>query len=359
MTNPNTSSTNLSRNQAESAAARGTPVRVAMLGCGRIGKAHLRTMLQMPESTQVVAVSEPSPDSYAGIEPLFAEAGKDAPPNFPTLDELLLRLGDELDAVMINTPHAYHHDQAQACMEAGLDVLLEKPMVISGAEAESLIRTRDRTGRLLVVAFPGSLSPRVRHAVELLRSGDLGQLLTVNGEAWEYWRVPNIGTWRQVPEIAGGGFFFDTGAHLLNTVADLTGEDFVEVAAWLDNMDTPVEILGVAMAKLASGTLVTFNLCGDTISRARSNIRLCLTQAVMEVGIWGEKLTLQRTPTDAPLDVPVAPSLGVWEQFLEVRAGKLENPCPPEVGRRMARLWDAIQASAAQAGKPITVAQTE
>lgn len=339
--------------------ANGRPVRVAMVGCGRIGKAHLRAMLQMQDTTEVVAVSEPAPAAYAEIEPLFAETGAPLPPNFPGLDELLKQVGDELDAVMINTPHAFHHDQTQACMEAGLDVLLEKPMVISGAEAASLIQTRDRTGRLLVVAFPGSLSPRVRHAVALLRSGDLGRLLTVNGEAWEYWRERNIGTWRQIPEISGGGFFFDTGAHLLNTVADLTGEDFVEVAAWLDNMDTPVEILGVAMAKLASGALVSFNVCGDTVSWARSNIRLCLTDAVMEVGIWGEKLTLQRTRTGPPEEIPVAPSLGVWEQFLAVRAGQLENPCPPEVGLRMARLWDAIRESAAQNGRAVSLAVTQ
>jgi hypothetical protein len=45
--------------------------------------------------------------------------------------------------------------------------------------------------------------------------------------------------------------------------------------------------------------------------------------------------------------------LGVWEQFMAVREGKLENPCPPEVGLRMTRLWDAIKASAAQNGAPV------
>jgi predicted dehydrogenase len=334
------------------------PVRVAVVGCGRIGKSHLRAMLQMAHNTEVAAVVEPSPEAYASIEPLFTQVDKPVPPNFSTLDELLQQMGSELDAVMINTPHAYHHDQTVACMETGLDVLVEKPMVITGDEAISLMETRDRTGRLLVVAFPGSLSPRIRQGVAMIRSGELGRLLTVNGEAWEYWRVPNIGTWRQVPEIAGGGFFFDTGAHMLNTIADLVGEDFVEVAAWLDNMDTPVEINGVAIARLASGVLVTFNCCGDTISRASSNVRLCLTQGVMEVGIWGEKLTLQRTQAEAPQEVPVPPSLGVWEQFLAVRAGELENPCPPEVGLRMARLWDAIRASAAQDGQPVNMAQT-
>jgi hypothetical protein len=40
----------------------------------------------------------------------------------------------------------------------------------------------------------------------------------------------------------------------------------------------------------------------------------------------------------------------VWEQFLNVRSGRIPNPSPPEVGLRMARLWDAIRASAAQGG---------
>jgi hypothetical protein len=49
--------------------------------------------------------------------------------------------------------------------------------------------------------------------------------------------------------------------------------------------------------------------------------------------------------------VPV--SHGAWEQFLRVRAGQLPNPCPPEVGLRMALLWDMIQLSARLGGKPV------
>jgi len=48
--------------------------------------------------------------------------------------------------------------------------------------------------------------------------------------------------------------------------------------------------------------------------------------------------------------VRVPDSLGVWEQFLAVCAGNLTNPCPPEVGLRMAKLYDAIKYSAAQNG---------
>jgi hypothetical protein len=43
----------------------------------------------------------------------------------------------------------------------------------------------------------------------------------------------------------------------------------------------------------------------------------------------------------------------VWQQFLAVRSGEMENPCPPEVGLRMIRLWDALKASAEWAGLPV------
>ncbi|MCY4070740.1 MAG: hypothetical protein OXG60_05545 [Chloroflexi bacterium] len=43
---------------------------------------------------------------------------------------------------------------------------------------------------------------------------------------------------------------------------------------------------------------------------------------------------------------------GAWEQFTQVRAGEIENPCPPEVGLRMAKLWDAIVESASRDGQP-------
>jgi predicted dehydrogenase len=326
-----------------------------MIGCGRMARAHIRSMLAQQDTTQVVVVSEPSAAAYDALVAQYEEIGLAPPPNELDLDRLLQTYGSELDAAFVITPHVYHYAQTKACLEAGLDVLLEKPMVVNAQEAEGLIETRDRTGKLLVVAFPGSLSPRIRTATAMLRAGELGELLTIHGMAWEHWRTPNLGTWRQVPELAGGGFFFDTGAHMLNTIADLAGEEFTEVAAWFDNRDTPVEIIGVAMAKLASGGMVTFHACGDAGGRARSDVRVACTLGNLYTGIWGEKLAVQRWGNDEWFDIEVPPSLGVWQQFLAVRAGTLANPCPPEVGLRMARLWDAIRASAAQNGQPVCV----
>jgi hypothetical protein len=76
-------------------------------------------------------------------------------------------------------------------------------------------------------------------------------------------------------------------------------------------------------------------------------------KAILRTGVWGERLEIQRAGRKRLQKVDVPPSLGVWEQFLAVRSGQIDNPSPPEVGLRMARLWDTIRASAAQNGAPV------
>ncbi len=330
------------------------PTRVAMIGCGSMARGHVRKILQLGGS-QIVVACEPSPEMYAEMSKVFTDAGLPVPPNQPDLPTLLRDYSTSLDVAFIVTPHAYHYEQARACLEAGLDVLLEKPMVVTAEEAKSLIETRDRTGKLLVIAFNGSLSPQIRAASKLLRSGELGTILNVVAYVWENWSDHYQGHWKQDRAISGGGFMFDTGAHMLNTVADLVDEDFVEVAAWLDNRNRNVDILGAVMGRLRSGALVTMNSCGEAIPSCSSEIRVFCTNAIIKTGIWGETLEIQHPGETQLQPVSVAPSIGAWEQFLAVRSGKIQNPSPPEIGLRMARLWDAIQASAAQNGVPVKI----
>jgi len=327
----------------------GQLTRVGFIGTGAMARHHLSEIL-VRDDTTVVAVCEPSPAAYAQVVELFDRQGRPAPANEPDWEQFIARFAPELDAVFIITPHAFHFAQATAALEAGLDVLLEKPMVLTADEATALIATRDRTDRLLVVAFQGSLSPQVREASRLLRSGELGPILNISATAWQNWSTITTGTWRQEPALSGGGFMFDTGAHMLNTVADLAGEDFAEVAAWLEDDDRPVDIRATVMGRLASGALVTMNACGSAIPSCHSEIRVFTTGAILKTGIWGETLEIQRAGAAGLRKVRAVAGLPVWEQFLNVRSGRIPNPSPPEVGLRMARLWDAIRESAAAAG---------
>jgi len=182
----------------------------------------------------------------------------------------------------------------------------------------------------------------------------MGEMLNISGNVWQAWKNGTMGTWRQDPPIAGGGFLFDTGAHLLNTTVDLAGEEFTEVAAWIDNRERPVDITGVIIGKLKSGGLVTLNGCGDC-GVTGTEIRIMCTEGLLRTGVWGGFLEAQKKGETELTPVPVPESLGTWQQYLAVRAGTLENPCPPEVGLRMARLWDAIKKSAEMNGTPVKV----
>lgn len=339
-------------------------VRAAMIGCGAAGRSRIRTILADFRNTGIDVVCEPSPEAYAEAAAIFEGAGRSVPPNVPDLDRLLEEHAHRLDAAFVVTPHALHFSQAKACLEAGLDVLLEKPMVMNVQEARELIETRDRTGRTLVVAFQGSLSPHIRTAVKMLRSGELGSVQTISGVIWQNWGGEFRDGWRWDPRVSGGGFMFDSGAHMLNTVSDLAGEDFIDVWALLENDGGPVDVNAAIMGRLESGRLVTIHACGQTAPSCASDIRVFCTKAALRTGAWGESLEVLRAQppnwqeTGISRDqgweiVPVRESRGVWEEFLSAREGRIVNPSPAELGLRMAHLWDAIRASASRDGEPV------
>ena len=112
---------------------------------------------------------------------------------------------------------------------------------------------------------------------------------------------------------------------MLNTVSDLANEPFVEVAPFGQSRQ-PVDILGVVIGRLASGTLVTLNACGEAFPSCQSEVKLVGTKAMMRTGIWGKYLDIRYRGHEDWTAIPVPPTLGVWEQFLAVRQGLIENP---------------------------------
>ena len=76
-----------------------------------------------------------------------------------------------------------------------------------------------------------------------------------------------------------------------------------------------------------------------------------LTGGAIRTGIYGERLFIQRKGETDYREVEGLPKMrGAWEQFCQVRAGELENPCPPEVGLRMQKSGDAIVSRRAKNG---------
>lgn len=305
---------------------------------------HLQTMLDMRRSTALVGFVEPSASQRTQTQALFTERGLSCPPFYDSISQLVEAQGSA-DAALIVTPHKYHLENTRDCLLFGMDVCLEKPMVMNVAEAHELIRLRDETGRLVMVAFPGSLSPAVWEAKRLIAEGALGEVTAIAAFAYQNWKTLTVGTWRQNPAISGGGFLFDTGSHMVNTVVDLLGEDVAHVTALLDNRGTPVEIASSVSGVSASGVLFSLTGAGDSI-QCMSEITVFGDKGVLKTGIWGESLALKKRDGKEFSQVKYPRSKGPWQQFLKVRAGGMANPCPPEVGLRFAKLMERVRESA-------------
>ncbi len=327
--------------------------RTAIIGCGGMARNHIRHILEDPRGTSIDVVCEPMPESYEATVQLFESVGQEAPPNVPDLSMCLDRHRPDLDAVFIVTPHSLHYDHCVMCLDAGLDVLVEKPMVVNQTEARQLMAKQEEAGTLLVVAFQGSLSPQIRWAAERIHDGTFGELRSISGTVWQNWNTLGDGKWRTDPKISGGGFMFDTGAHLMNTIADLAGQEFEEVAAWLNNRGRPIDIMAAVMARLANGAYVTLHGCGASVPSCSSDIRIFTEQATIRTGMYGRWLEVQRVGERDynPISLPTMKT--TWHRFLEVRHGHIDNPSPPAVGLRMLKLWDAIKDSAAKGGQPV------
>ena len=84
-------------------------------------------------------------------------------------------------------------------------------------------------------------------------------------------------------------------------------------------------------------------------------VRFFTSRAILRTGIYGELLEVQRSDRRRALRLPAGADGSVWQRYLEVRTGQVPNPNPPEVGLRMARLWDAIRLSAQNGGSVVTL----
>lgn len=151
---------------------------------------------------------------------------------------------DRIDAVVIVTPNFLHFSIAKAALEAGFDVICEKPMTTTLADAEALAALVESTGRRFFLTHTYTGYPMVRQAREMIAAGELGRLRRVEVEYLQDWLaspVENTGAegavWRTDPKKAGaGGAIGDVGTHAWNLAAFVTGEEPTHLLAELSTL---------------------------------------------------------------------------------------------------------------------------
>lgn len=200
-----------------------SPLRAVIIGSGMIGTVHLRaardsgaTVIGVLGSSAArsaeVAVDWGVEHGYADIEAVIA----DAP-----------------DVVHIATPNHTHHRYALALIDAGINVICEKPLGVTATEAEELATAAGRAGVVATVPFVYRYHPLVREIRARRIAGEFGDLLLVHGSYLQDWLLdPLASSWR-VDTAAGGPSraFADIGSHWCDLVEFVSGERFADVSA--------------------------------------------------------------------------------------------------------------------------------
>jgi predicted dehydrogenase len=139
---------------------------------------------------------------------------------WPTLEAALHEAS--ADAVYIALPVALHAPATLACLGAGIPVLCEKPMAMSFAEAQTMVKAAEDGGVLFGVAYYRRLFPKLLRAKQLIAEGAIGQPVLAEANC-HGWLESEERAWLRDPALAGGGPLYDIASHRIDAMNFLFG----------------------------------------------------------------------------------------------------------------------------------------
>ena len=254
-------------------------LRFGVIGAGAFAEAcHVPGLLSHP-GAEVVAVAGRRPERARALADRFGipEAGSDPA-------ELCAR--DDLDGIAICTPNAAHREQALLAFAYGKHVFCEKPLGLSVAEAEEMLRAAEASGRVHQVAF----TYRYLHGIGELRrrvlAGAVGEpyLFRAHHESWDGLRPGAVPGWREQRAPAGGGVLYDSGSHLFDLARFILGP-IAEVKADLQILPRPgveTDDLASVSFRHASGVRGQWYASRITPLRADNHVQVVGTEGALE-----------------------------------------------------------------------------
>ena len=193
------------------------PLKVGLVGTGRIANRHMAPYLQHPDRVRLTAVCDV-------VEPAARDYAKRASVDdvYLDLDDMLRRA--DIDAVDICTRHDLHAPQAIAAAQAGKHVLVEKAMANSVQECRDMIEASDRAGATLMVAQHLRYSRHAAAAKRFIDGGALGEIEAVRHQSTSGGNMPDdTGHWMRDAKYAGGGMLMVTVVHHLDLLRYFVG----------------------------------------------------------------------------------------------------------------------------------------
>jgi predicted dehydrogenase len=261
----------------------------------------------------------------------------------------------EVDAIYIPLPNHMHLEWTIAAARAGKHVLCEKPLALTAADAERMVEACERSGVRLMEAFMYRLHPSWVAVRELVASGGIGRLLSV--QSWFSYFNDDPSNIRNIRE-AGGGALFDIGCYCINLSRMLFGQEPTRVEAairWDPEMD--VDTVTSALLEFPEGGVASFTC--STRAEPDQRVHVSGSEGRISIGIPFN------IPPDRPTEVfvthggepPVAPATRTLtfptadpyavetEAFARAVLDGTATPTPPQDAVANLRVIEAVFAA--------------
>ncbi|MBI2718090.1 MAG: Gfo/Idh/MocA family oxidoreductase [Rhizobiales bacterium] len=195
---------------------------------------------------------------------------------------------DRIDLVTVATPNATHYEITKAFLEAGINVLCEKPMTVTVAEAEDIIATAERAKTICAVNYGYSGYALVRHMRAMVARGELGKVRLIKAEFAHGFHAdaadagnPRV-RWRYDPAQAGiSAQFADCGIHALHMASYVANQQATELSADFATC--------VAGRELEDDAMVSCRMDGGAILRLWTSSLAIGRMHGLNIQVFGEK----------------------------------------------------------------------
>lgn len=340
----------------------------AIVGCGGvIATSHINALKQTP-GAKLVAMTD------VKRQPGQQRAEENNCDFFTDYRKMLTK--KQPNVVVVCVPHPLHPQVAMDSVNAGAHVLVEKPIAVSVADADAMIRAAHKAKRWLAVSFQQRYRSVIQKAKQLIDAGELGSLVRVfSVEPWfrtaAYYKM---GKWRATWKGEGGGVLMNQSPHTLDMVCYLAGQP-KKVWGWTRTMAHKIEVEDTFQAMLEFENGAPGYITASTFeSSIEKRLQLVGEKAVID--IIGETLTVHRfsqplrqflrecpEPFKAPATTAEHFDLsdnsgGHIAAHMDLREAILENRPPAITGedaRMSLELANAIILSGHTDGKPVTM----
>src|SRR6056297_1694647 len=183
-----------------------SPVRLGVVGLGFMGQTHATNAEELGH--EVVAGADLVPETREEFARTYDAA------TYEAFDEMYA--AEDLDAVAVATPNAYHEPAAVGALERGYDVLCEKPLAHTLESAERIAAAAADSEGFCAVNFHNPFSPATEMFKEYQAEGRFGDMNHVRANYVRSRGIPGVGSWFTDESLSGGGAVVDIGVHAID-----------------------------------------------------------------------------------------------------------------------------------------------